>query len=221
MRHITNKYKADAALYVEEKLADTADPLAVLDRQITQKTKALSAAASLHNLEQLQEDRWSDPYTLSTKLRSSFRASKKVRLESEGKADVVRTKYGLGERVTIEDLRTPARIEDKVEEDRAWMEARGERKRLRSVQSDQREKEVAQAGWKSERTIARLPKRNTTTSGAAAPSKALQHLASKLGLREAIKSDPFKQGRNTPPKRARREGVVSSSSSLANVVFKS
>ena len=74
------------------------DAFAALERTEVKKVRALSAAGQLHALEELQDARWSDPYGASKALRSSFRKEKTARVASEGRAEGVRAKYGLGDR---------------------------------------------------------------------------------------------------------------------------
>lgn len=187
------------------------DAFASLERSQTQKTRALSAAAQLGALEDLQASRWSDPYAASKALRSSFRKEKKVRVESEGRAEGVRDKYALGDRVRKEDLRTPG-VEMRAIEDREWGEARAERERREKVRLGKRRREVEQVGWREEeeRTkweLSTSAKRSGKSSSSTAvgrparptargkqPSAALKALAAQLHLTTALKADPFRPG---------------------------
>lgn len=204
-------------MLVEEKLPETADAFLLLERSTTQKTKALSAAASLDALETLSATHWKDPFSASILLRRSFRKEKAVRLVSEERAGGVKDRYGLGERVRMEDLRTP-RVGGgtREEEDREWEEAKRERERRDEIVKGKRRREVDQVGWKNEgertskskkssssststtkaststRSIKPLPSRSSSSKLKPSPSKALESLASKLGLTSALKSDPFK-----------------------------
>ena len=98
---------AEAARDTDGPSGPPPDPFASLEKTSTQKLVALTAASHLSQLESLSSARWSDPFAASAHLRVAFRAKKKVRLESEGRAEGVRERYGLGERVRVEDLRTP------------------------------------------------------------------------------------------------------------------
>ncbi|KAK4702625.1 acyl-CoA oxidase, partial [Phenoliferia sp. Uapishka_3] len=190
------------------------DPFALLERTQTQKVRALSAAGQLQALEELQSSRWSDPYAASKALRSSFRKDKKVRVASEGRAEGVRAKYALGDRVTKEDLRTPAR-EVLDQESREWEEAQRERGRREEIRLGKRRRESDQVGWREEEkastSAGSLSRREKTTSSSSRnfasrhpsdrpikslptkkPSKAVQSLAKTLALNSAIKADPFR-----------------------------
>lgn len=212
-----------------EKLSETADAFEVLERTTTQKTVAMSAAKHLNALESLQHDRWSDPYAASSLLRSSFRKDKKVRLESEGKAEVLREKYGLGTRVSIEALRTPG-AELRREEDREWGEARRERDRREEVRKGKRRSLVDQVGWKEEKAESR---RSTSSRSAGVPSSSSRRRISEptsssarsrqlpprssasspavksltqVLLNSAVKSDPFRGGIGLERSSARKGG---------------
>ncbi|ORY86687.1 CWC16 protein [Leucosporidium creatinivorum] len=108
----------NGGIVLDQKTDTPPDAFHSLEKSVTQKTRALSAAAHLHALEEDRHSHWSDPYSASSLLRHNFRKAKKVRLESEGRAEGVRERYGLGERVGVQDLRTPAREEVREEEDR-------------------------------------------------------------------------------------------------------
>lgn len=203
----------------DEKTDTPPDAFASLEKTVTQKTRALSAAAHLHALEEDRSNQWSDPYAASSLLRQNFRKAKKVRVESEGRAEGVREKYGLGERVTVQDLRTPAR-EVKDVEDMEWERARMEKDRREAAESGKRRKEREQLGWKEERvgrssssrsrpfsssasrpssssrSIKPLPSRPSSTSSTLSP--ALKSLSSRLLLTSALKSDPFLPSGGSP-----------------------
>ncbi|KAM0750955.1 DUF572-domain-containing protein [Meredithblackwellia eburnea MCA 4105] len=141
------------------------DPFAQLEKTQTQKTVAVTAANQLAQLEDLQEARWKDPYELSKALRGSFRKEKKLRVESEGKAEGIRKKFGLGEKVTVADLKTPVG-ERRVEEDLEWASAREEMGRRREERlGEKKRKLVGLIGWKErERDKSHRPSTSTSTS---------------------------------------------------------
>ena len=187
------------------------DAFEALERTETKKVRALSAAGQLHALEELQSARWSDPYAASKSLRSSFRKEKTVRVASEGRAEGVRAKYGLGDRVTKEDLRTPAR-EVLDGESREWEEAQRERLRRDAIKLGKRKRDNEQVGWREEKRPA-----SASSSGRASKtsplgdkkltssrstnfyssksrstpktSKAVQSLAERVRLNSALKLD--------------------------------
>lgn len=184
---------------------------------MTQKARALTAAAHLHALEEDRSSQWSDPYAASSALRSIFRKKKKVIVESEGKAEGVREKYGLGERVSVESLRTPAREEDREEERREWGIALEERRKREGVSGKKRAREEEQVGWKSEgdRTRGKLGHGGVSRPVKSLPSKsktsdAVKALSQKLGLASALKRDPFGLGNGavSAAKESRRDSKV-------------
>lgn len=159
---------------------------------------------------------------MSSKLRSRFRGVKKIRVESEGRAGAVRDKYGLGERVRVEDLRTPRDIGVKNEEDREWSEAKRERERRDGISRGKRRREVEQISWNEKESNSTLkPHRTSSNSNISTastsrsikplppsskqklnqPSQALQALATKLYLTTALKSDPFSAAIRSSDKR--------------------
>ncbi|KAL8277203.1 hypothetical protein RQP46_010376 [Phenoliferia psychrophenolica] len=198
------------------------DAFEALERTETKKVRALSAAGQLHALEELQSARWSDPYAASKALRSSFRKEKTIRVASEGRAEGVRTKYALGDRITKEDLRTPAR-EVVDEESREWEAAKRERERREAIKMGKRKREGEQVGWREEkrpppssststssRTGKKAPLALTAKSLATKrPSKAVQSLAERVRLNSALKADPFRNGVSVGKLKSRElEGAV-------------
>lgn len=125
------------------------DPFASLEKNLTQKSKALSESARLSAMYEQNASNWEDPYYASSLLRNSFRKKKRKILESEDKAEKVREKFGLGERVGVESLRTPARKEDREEEERAWRDVQKERGVVEAEKRRKREREEEQVGWSS------------------------------------------------------------------------
>lgn len=112
----------------EEKSLVPPDAFSALETTVTQKARALTSAQHLDALEDLSHSRWSDPYSASRALRSSFRQEKTVRVGSQKRAGDVLDRYALGERVTVEDMRTP-RAEIRDEETKEWQGALQERAR--------------------------------------------------------------------------------------------
>lgn len=222
---------------MDEKKTDEGepDPFDALEKAVTQKKRALSAAAHLDALESLQSSRWSDPYSASNALRSAFRKEKKVRVESDGRAEATRDRYALGDRVKVQDLKTPA-AELKIEEDRDWDEARRERERREDIRLGKRKRELNQVGWTDE--VGRPPQ-NTTAGGSGRPAStstrptkrlssrpptqlaksissnntsssssfaAVRKLASNVLLNSALKADPF--GSERSQKKSRTSDLV-------------
>ncbi|GAA5955362.1 hypothetical protein JCM21900_005787 [Sporobolomyces salmonicolor] len=186
------------------------DPFASLEKSVTQKTRALSESARLSSLYEQSAAQWSDPYAASSALRASFRKKKKHILESEGRAEGVRDKFGLGERVRVEDLRTPARKEDVEEERSQWEEAKKKRVGIDEEREGKRKRQEEQVGWasttarprtrdrfapsmSSSRAIKPLPSRSSssTLNDSGKRSPALRALHDKLSLASALKNDPF------------------------------
>lgn len=112
----------------------------------------------------------------------------------------MRERYGLGERVGVSDLRTPAREEKEVE-DREWESARRERERREVVERSRRKGERERVGWAAapkegegeRRRIKALPSssRSKPSSKPSTGSPALSALSARLNLASALKADPF------------------------------
>jgi hypothetical protein len=215
------------SLSIDEKIGEAADAFASLERSQTQKVRALSAAAHLNALEEVQSSHWSDPYAASSLLRSSFRKNKKVRLESEGRAEAVRDKYGLGDRVTKEDLRTPAR-EVKLVEDREWEDARREKDRRKSVEDGARKRKRDQVGWGEEtdtpedRRVDRTAKPSSATSASSfRPGTSYRNEASARSRIDASSSRPTSSSsRPTRPLPSRSTSTANPSPALKSLTSK-
>lgn len=103
----------------------TADPDAFsqLEKTETQLSLKKSQSERLTDLYALSASTTADPYTLSSKLRRSFRAGKKVREQLAGEDADLRNRIGLGERVKLlEGVEGEGSAE--------WRRARVERERL-------------------------------------------------------------------------------------------
>ncbi|BGO94239.1 hypothetical protein NBRC10512_006873 [Rhodotorula toruloides] len=142
------------------------DPFASLEKTVTQKAAALSEAQRLSALQEQNDSHWSDPYAASTALRSSFRKAKKVRLESESRAEGTRGKFALGERIRTEDLRTPARGSEESEwEKREWVRARGEMERAKEEEGRKRRRLEEQVGWQGGKVESESSTRRLSVGG--------------------------------------------------------
>ena len=100
------------------------------------KQAALTNAARLDQILELQEDRWSDPYQLSKKLRNTFRADKKERKIRDASDSDLKAKFGLPDALKLEDDTVESRdaahqewLREKAK--RSGSEAETERKRKR------------------------------------------------------------------------------------------
>ncbi|GAA5932221.1 Saf4/Yju2 family protein [Sporobolomyces koalae] len=149
------------------------DPFASVEKNLTQKTKALSESERLSAMYEHNSSHWDDPYLSSSLLRNSFRKKKKTILASEAKAEQVRDKFGLGDRVAIESLRTPARQEDRELEDSEWRAVQKEKQDREVERKRKREREEDQVvGWdlssskSRERARARVRERDRARSSA-------------------------------------------------------
>ncbi|KDE04405.1 hypothetical protein MVLG_05195 [Microbotryum lychnidis-dioicae p1A1 Lamole] len=171
----------NGGVVLDERIADpsgTPDPFAVLEKSQTQRTKALTAAAQLNALEEDRDAQWSDPYAKSSCLRASFRHAKKARLASDARAENVRDRYGLGERVAKDYLKTPARQEDRDQEEREWKRAKQQQELFAR---EQRSELMGQHKPVGVRTIRDKLVQPSSTSA----------LRSRLRLSTALRDNPF------------------------------
>lgn len=188
------------------------DPFASVEKNLSQKKKVMSEATRLSTMYEQNSNHWEDPYYTSSILRDSFRKKKRKIVASEDKAEKVREKFGLGDRVGVESLRTPARQEDRDEEERAWKAVQKERQARRIEDGKKRAREEDQVGWSipakskgkekatpataTRRMVAPLPARARSTGSK--PSPALKALHDKLSLASAVKNDPFLRSTSSP-----------------------
>lgn len=221
---------------IEDTPIEEPDAFASLEKTTKQKVKAISAAEHLEQLEDLQSNRWSDPYAASVALRSAFRGAKTVRLVSEGKAEKILDKYALGDRVRMEDVRTPAPAvlqEEAIE----WEAAKAERLRRSGISEGKRRRDEEQVGWReAERSSRSTPKSTRSIAGSSssrtrervansssssrskaslparskhASSLRAESLTSRIILNSALKVDPFRIGSDSPLQKSKTtlEGV--------------
>ena len=232
--HPVESHVADCTI-IEDTPLEEPDAFASLEKTTKQKVKAISAAEHLEQLEDLQSNRWSDPYAASVALRSAFRGAKKVRLVSEGKAEKIRDKYALGDRVRMEDVKTPAPAvlqEEAIE----WEAAKAERIRRSGISQGKRRRDEEQVGWReagtssrstpkstrsiagsSSRTKQRVAKSSSSSrSKASLPARSkhasslrAESLTSRIILNSALKVDPFRIGSDSPLQKSKTtlEGV--------------
>ncbi|CED85498.1 C2C2-type Zn-finger protein [Phaffia rhodozyma] len=104
------------------------DAFSQLEKTTTQLSTTQQREQRLFELYSLSSQMTSDPYTLSAKLRSTFRADKRVRLGKQAQDDAVRSKYGLADRVrlTIEQGGSIDQDTSQVEGMDAWKAGRDE-----------------------------------------------------------------------------------------------
>jgi coiled-coil domain-containing protein 130 len=148
------------------------DAFAAVEKGISQKAQALSAAQRLDALGDLNDDRWSDPYTHSKRLRKSFRQEKRVRVAVEAKDDAIRDRYGLGRDIKL--------IEEKPEEARAAAQAFQSGRRAREADEARKRRRIEASTTTLGKPVKSLP----------SPSVA-DTLKSRLLIQSRQSSDPF------------------------------
>lgn len=146
------------------------DAFAKFEKASTSKARALTAAERLDEIEQYNEDRWSDPYELNRNLRKALREDKGKRKEKRGRDDEILDRYGLGEQVRMDLVRAD---EDRKEGERAdwlsradkkevllesadeveWAAAQLKRRKLLSEEEDRKKALTAETGWNAGRPV--------------------------------------------------------------------
>lgn len=188
-----------SALQIDQKDKDAPpDPLASVEKAVVDKQNATTAAKQIAALQALQEDRWSDPYELSKKLRTNFRADKKERKVRDASDDAVRGKFGLPNTLLLED-------ESVEEQDRAralWKEEQA--KNAGSDASDRRKRRrmEAELGLPSASTPVASSSRSSSNAKVKLaddrkvkrPKTAAESLSSRLLLPAKHARDPFLKG---------------------------
>jgi len=109
------------------------DPLASVEKATNDKANALSAAERLEEIKTLNEDRWSDPYELSRKLRNTFRADKKERKIRDDTDATLKSRLGLSSTLQLDDD-TP---EEREKAKRIWLK---EQAKIEGVKAEDRRK---------------------------------------------------------------------------------
>ncbi|KAG8680903.1 hypothetical protein FRC09_017886, partial [Ceratobasidium sp. 395] len=126
------------------------DPLQSLEKSTNQEENYIKhAKPHLEQLQELSAVRSSDPYTLSSRLRKSFRADKHVALRVKASDDAVRERYGLDPSLKLVDandalLREEAK--DGWAEGKRQLEEEGARRRLEDAHNGLLSAQQADAG---------------------------------------------------------------------------
>lgn len=115
------------------------DPLQSLEKStIQQENYTKHSRPHLEQLQELSSARSSDPYTLSSRLRKSFRSDKHVALRIKASDDAVRDKYSLDaglKLISANDEGLKAEAKEAWAEGRKHIEEAGAKKRLQDAQS--------------------------------------------------------------------------------------
>lgn len=115
------------------------DPLQSLEKSTTQQENYIKhSRPHLEQLQELSSARTSDPYTLSSRLRKSFRTDKHVALRIKASDDAVRDKYGLDASLKLISANDQGLMEEAKEgwvEGRKQIEEAGAKRRLQDAQT--------------------------------------------------------------------------------------
>jgi len=145
--------------------AGPSDPLASLEKTTAAETHATQVAAPrIETLQGLSDHLNSDPYTLSSRLRRSFREEKKVITKKREADDKVKEQYGLPRDLVLLDADDSSL---KEEASRAWAEERGSQEqsaKRRRVAAETGVSNRSLASASSGATSSRRPPRLTSSS---------------------------------------------------------
>lgn len=148
------------------------DAFSKFEKATTSKVRALTAAERLDEMEQLNEDRWSDPYELNRNLRKALREAKGKAREKKDLDDDLADKYGLGEGVRLDLVRGQEDERDDAsratwlsssqkkevafasEDSQEWQVAQLAKRKLQQVEQDKAALLAAETGW-TDRSLAK------------------------------------------------------------------
>lgn len=140
------------------------DPLEAMEKDKLNKIEALTDAQRLDAMLDANDDRWSDPYERSKRLRQSFRADKSARQHRKRGDDALRERLGLSERVELE-------VEDEAQiraASQAWQLGRLGRPAADDPDRQKRRRIEAEVGARPSSSRAVIP---STASGSNAAAK--------------------------------------------------
>lgn len=178
----TPRHADDSFAHTDQKDPDKpVDPMAAAEKSAIDKQVAETAKGRLQALASLQEDRWSDPYALSKKLRSSLRGEKRVIQAREESDAALRSKLSLPQDLELAEVNEELRQEAKQQ----WDEARSQSKRQKMAEQDDavRKRRRISEGSPAQASSSRLSLPSSSTSTAAKDSLASKLLQSTRGKR--------------------------------------
>ena len=145
------------------------DPLEAIEKDKLNKIEALTDAQRLDAMLDANDDRWSDPYERSKRLRKSFRADKSTRQHQKRGDDALRERLGLSDRVELE-------AEDEAQiraASQAWQLERLGRSAADNPDRQKRRRIEAEVGPRPSSSRALVP---ATASGSRAASKLTERI---------------------------------------------
>ena len=104
-----------------ERAAAEGDAFASFEKASTSKKRALTDAERLHELEQHNEDKWSDPYALNRDLRKALRTDKGKRREVQASDAALADKYSLGSDIRLDLVRGEEEQREDADNRAAWL----------------------------------------------------------------------------------------------------
>lgn len=157
----------------EGESSTTGDAFSKFEKATTSKVRALTAAERLDEMEQLNDDRWSDPYELNRNLRKALRVHKGKQREKKDQDDDLADKYGLGEGVRLDLVRGDEEIRGdalraswlsksekkevalSAEDSEEWQVAQLARRKLEQAERDKAAQLSAETGWRDSALVKR------------------------------------------------------------------
>lgn len=202
----------------EKPEGEQGDAFAKFEKDTTSKKRAMTNAERMAELEDLNDDRWSDPYELNRALRKSFREDKGKRREKRDKDDELAARYGLGASVRLDLVRQEERrkegepeadwlskadlreVANDKEDEEQWQVAQTKRRRIHEADEAKKASLKAETMWKEtprsqgssssskSRTSSQVARKSKLSSNS---STVVSKLSSQLRMNTARKADPF------------------------------
>ncbi|KAF9362767.1 hypothetical protein BGX34_005543 [Mortierella sp. NVP85] len=168
------------------------DQFAKLEHLQQDALKAKSGATVLTRLQRLNDRQWSDPYTLSQKLRKEFRTAKKTRLKEEAECKSIADRVGFAFNVLPESQedREGSKAIDFGSSQKAIVEQRLKEIKSGSIFSNNTHRTNTKRGLLVQpRGIIKNP--SSSSSSSSSSNEVVRALASTVGTNTRLQLDPF------------------------------
>ena len=186
-----------------DKAEKPVDGFTSIEKGVQDKANAMSAAARLEALQDINDEKWSDPYTLSQSLRKTFRAEKAIRKKRQADDENLRNRYGLAPEINLPE-------ESQSERDIAKFDFAKGARQFRTIPKDseysKRRKLISDVNVASSSRISakdrpslKIPTGITSKSAKLPTMNAtVTSLASRLISSSSARRDPFSNSFKTP-----------------------
>lgn len=194
-----------------ERAAAEGDAFASFEKASTSKKRALTDTERLNAMEDYNEEKWSDPYSLNRNLRKALREDKGKRKEKIAADASLAEKYSLGDQIRLDVVRSEEEQREDADSRAAWLstaekaETKQDREdadlwqlevsKRRRIEPPRTEtasvpRSAEQSDMPSSRQLIQRPP-STPKLVPSASSSAAAKLTQQLKLNAAAKRDPF------------------------------